>query len=88
LCTEELLDSVPDVDCECFAFCDFEFVKCHAYPGGFLLGEQCTGTTVAGCNRATAQRNKEQNVERASNGLAVSSTFVGSVLPLFLPWVF
>mmetsp|Transcript_36387 Transcript_36387/g.56525 ORF Transcript_36387/g.56525 Transcript_36387/m.56525 type:complete len:443 (-) Transcript_36387:212-1540(-) len=88
LCTEELLASIPDVDCECFAFCDFEFVQCHSYPGGLLLGEQCTGTPVAGCNRATAQKNKEKEVEGESNGIAVSWTLLGSAMPLLLAWSF
>ena len=61
LCTEELLDTVSDIDCECYSFCDFEFAQCHNYPGGLLLGEQCLGTPIAGCNRATALRNKEEN---------------------------
>jgi hypothetical protein len=86
LCTEELLASVPDVSCECFAFCDLEFVQCHTYPGGLLLGEQCSGTPVSGCNRAMAKNNLE---ESTSGGLFVSSTFACPHLVklLLLPWL-
>jgi len=54
LCTLSLLNSVDqDEKCECYSFCDGEFVGCDRYPGSFL-GTKCPGTSVSGCNRASA----------------------------------
>lgn len=54
LCTKSLLETVDeDVVCECYAFCDEEFVGCDPYPGSFL-GSDCDGVGVSGCNLAGA----------------------------------
>ena len=54
LCTVSLLETVDvDESCECYSFCDEKFVGCDAYPGNFLL-DKCPGTSVSGCNFASA----------------------------------
>jgi hypothetical protein len=54
LCTTTLLGSVEeDTVCECYAFCDGEFVRCDPYPGSYL-GPDCDGVAVTGCNLAGA----------------------------------
>lgn len=87
LCTHELLDTVPDQDCECHSFCDGEWVQCHNFPGGLLNSQVCTGVPVSGCNRASATG---QNTSAATSAtqLGTSSIItiafaVGSALILF-----
>eukprot|EP00536_Pseudo-nitzschia_multiseries_P011808 jgi/Psemu1/30104/gm1.30104_g len=57
LCTVSLLNTVDIGDdeqqCECYSFCDGEFVGCDSYPGNFL-GDRCPGTRISGCNYAGA----------------------------------
>jgi hypothetical protein len=53
MCTDDLL-ATTDEECECYSFCDGEFVECAQFPGALLLGSQCTGQAVTGCNQATA----------------------------------
>lgn len=54
LCTKSLLETVDeDVICECYSFCDEEFVGCDPYPGSFL-GPECDGVAITGCNFAGA----------------------------------
>jgi hypothetical protein len=54
LCTVSLLRTVTDdVQCECYSFCDEEFVGCDSYPGHFL-GSSCLGEAVSGCNLRSA----------------------------------
>ncbi len=54
LCTVSLLNSVdPDENCECYSFCDGEFVGCENYPGKFQ-GSMCPRNPVSGCNYASA----------------------------------
>ncbi len=54
LCTKSLLETVDeDVVCECYSFCNEEFVGCDPYPGSFL-GPECEGVAVTGCNLAGA----------------------------------
>jgi len=54
LCTVSLLNSVDhDEPCECYSFCDGEFVGCDSYPGKFL-GNKCPQNGVSGCNYASA----------------------------------
>mmetsp|Transcript_17736 Transcript_17736/g.40933 ORF Transcript_17736/g.40933 Transcript_17736/m.40933 type:complete len:558 (+) Transcript_17736:73-1746(+) len=54
LCTVSLLESAKvDTPCECYSFCDGEFVGCDNYPGDFL-GDQCPKNGVSGCNYASA----------------------------------
>lgn len=51
MCTIQLLNSAPN-ECDCYAFCDSEFVKCQSSQGGLLSFDECGGTPVTGCNRA------------------------------------
>merc|ERR1712232_338211 len=51
LCTNQLLDTVTE-KCDCYAFCDSEFVKCQSAEGGLLASFECSGTPITGCNRA------------------------------------
>lgn len=54
LCTVSLLNTIShDEPCECYSFCDGEFVGCDSYPGKFL-GEKCPRNPVSGCNFASA----------------------------------
>ena len=54
LCTVSLLDSANvETPCECYSFCDGEFVGCDNYPGDFL-GDECPQNGVSGCNYASA----------------------------------
>ena len=54
LCTVSLLNSINhDEPCECYSFCDGEFVGCDNYPGNFL-GDKCPQNGVSGCNYASA----------------------------------
>jgi hypothetical protein len=52
LCTVALLDSVQE-RCECYNFCDGEFVGCAPWPGN-VMGDTCQGTPISGCNYASA----------------------------------
>lgn len=51
LCTKKLLDSVEE-ECDCYAFCDSQFVKCQSDEGGLLQNSECAGIPITGCNRA------------------------------------
>jgi hypothetical protein len=54
LCTVSLLNSVDiDEPCECYSFCDGEFVGCDSWPGNFLR-DKCPRNGVSGCNYASA----------------------------------
>jgi len=54
LCTVSLLNSVDRNElCECYSFCDGDFLGCDSYPGGFL-GNKCPQNGVSGCNYASA----------------------------------
>ena len=54
LCTVSLLKSIDvDEQCECYSFCDGEFLGCENYPGKFL-GNNCPRNGVSGCNYASA----------------------------------
>jgi hypothetical protein len=54
LCTVSLLNSINhDEPCECYSFCDGEFVGCDSYPGNFLR-DKCPQNGVSGCNYASA----------------------------------
>ncbi|KAG7366676.1 hypothetical protein IV203_029346 [Nitzschia inconspicua] len=53
LCTVSLLRTVEEEACECYSFCDGEFVGCDSYPGNFL-GSECQGVAISGCNFASA----------------------------------
>ncbi len=54
LCTVSLLNTVDPAEmCECYSFCDGEFVGCENYPGKFL-GSKCPRNGVSGCNYAIA----------------------------------
>jgi hypothetical protein len=53
LCTVSLLRTVEEENCECYSFCDGNFVGCDSYPGNFL-GADCSGVAISGCNFASA----------------------------------
>ena len=59
LCTDDLLDSAIEEDCECYSFCDGEFTTCYDFPGGLLNSQLCPGVPVSGCNRARVQATEE-----------------------------
>lgn len=53
LCTVSLLRSFEEEACECYSFCDGEFLGCDSFPGNFL-GSDCSGVAISGCNFASA----------------------------------
>jgi hypothetical protein len=53
MCTDDLL-ATTDEECECYSFCDDEFVECTKFPGSILLATRCLGQAVTGCNPALA----------------------------------
>jgi hypothetical protein len=65
LCTVALLESISaagqNEKCECYAFCDNEFVKCESALGGILHSDECPGTPISGCNMAGAIDRVEDN---------------------------
>jgi hypothetical protein len=83
LCTHELLDTVPDQDCECYSFCDGEFNSCTAFPGGILSPQLCTGVPVSGCNRASATGEKMSAAKSARQLERTRSFAFGLVFVFF-----
>lgn len=69
LCTQQLLDTAIDQECECYSFCDGEFSTCHDFPGGLLTPQLCSGVAVSGCNRAVANGGNTSSAE--GRGLVV-----------------
>ena len=54
LCTVSLLNSVDSAkECDCYSFCDGEFIGCQNYPGKYLRS-QCLGEGISGCNYSSA----------------------------------
>lgn len=74
LCTVALLESVASKDCECYSFCDDQFVKCESSLGGLLKGGECpNGKAISGCNLAGAvDRDKYQSKGGRSSAEASS----------------
>lgn len=54
LCTVSLLNSVDsEEECDCYSFCDGEFIGCQNYPGKYLRNK-CLGEGISGCNYSSA----------------------------------
>jgi hypothetical protein len=86
LCTVSLLRAVEEEGCECYSFCNGEFVGCDSYPGNFL-GPDCQGVAISGCNFASAVDDSgschlcPDFSNDISNPLAVLPPFSGVTIP-------
>ena len=77
LCTHDLLDTVPDQDCECYSFCDGQFSTCFDFPGGILNAQVCPGVAVSGCNRASATGEQKSESYRPTTKVPLFPLLVG-----------
>ena len=78
MCTDDLL-ATTDEECECYSFCDGEFVECTQFPGALLLS--CLGQAVSGCNQALATPSESA---AAFFGISVSALMVAFAVVGFL----
>jgi hypothetical protein len=77
MCTDGLL-ATTDEKCECYSFCNGEFVECTKFPGAILGDERCAGQAVTGCNQAIAVSSA------ALFGISVSALMVAFAVVGFL----
>jgi len=88
LCTVSILETVDDnISCECYSFCSQKFVGCDAYPGNFSSRNECRGTSISGCNYASATDDSESCsicpnfTNEISNPDAILPPFSGVTIP-------
>lgn len=91
LCTRELLESAvtsltETSSCECYSFCNDQFVRCHDHPGGLLEEEECIGIPISGCNWAMLEElEKDDNVRDRSSAAAAGKHHRGILV--WMTWI-